>query len=141
MAETLYSNLIASTNPCPMCIEASEQAPMTLDEWRESEWGLPGSSGRYCEDDCHCILVPEELLPAFPALAEDGAKLRGEPGSDIRAVIDIGPNEERLKTLMETFNRKIGKLPKDIYSMPVDEVIALLEKIFQQLGIEVGYGS
>ena len=141
MIRLTYANVLASTNPCPACVEASEQSPMTLDEWRASEWGLPGSSGRYCEDDCHCILIPEELLPEFPQLAEGGPKLRGEPGSDIRAIVEIGPNEEKLKLLMEIFNENIGKLPKDIYSLPIDEVISLLEKIFQQNGIEVNYGG
>ena len=130
MAEgELLRNVVLSSNPCPICIAASEAEPMTMEEWEASEYGLPGSSARYCEDDCHCILVPEAVLSEFPAISEL-AKLRGEEGSDIRSTVELAPSEKGLKEIMDLWNENIGKLPKEIYKMNLYKAEAYLRALY-----------
>ncbi len=131
-------NQLLSTNPCPKCVEASDQEPMTLEEWAASVWGLPGSEGRYCGDFCHCVLAPADVLAEFPEL-DLNVKLRGEDGSEIGAVVDIGPAEEGLKDAMDEWNRTRGKLPKEIYDMPLDEIEGYLRKLMKG-GAKAGGG-
>jgi hypothetical protein len=126
-SEELYSNAVLSSNPCPMCIDAGNADPMTLEDWKASEWGLPGSSGRYCEDDCHCLLVPAGT--EIPQATFGQEKLRGEEGSDIKKVVEFGSAELELKDLMESWNLKYGKLPPEIYKMPVEKVAAYLRAL------------
>lgn len=130
MAE-LLKNIILSSNPCPVCIAAADQEPMTLDQWAESEWGLPGSSARYCEDACHCALIPEGVLDEFPAINER-VKLRGEEGTEIRAVVKLSPSEDGLKDIMDAWNRDLGRLPQEIYRMPAKEIEAYLRKLYEE---------
>ena len=131
MAEgELLQNVVLSRNPCPICADANGRR-MTLEEWAESEWGLPGSSARYCEDDCHCILIPAAVLPEFPAVSKQ-AKLRGETASEIRATVDLAPSEEGLKDIMDRWNEEIGQLPPEIYSMDVSKVEAYLRKLYRK---------
>lgn len=133
MAEDeLLRNVVLSSNPCPICVDAAEQEPMTLKEWAASEWGLPGSSARYCEDDCHCLLIPEAVLPEFPAISEK-AKLRGEEGSAIRATVELAPSEQGLKGIMDQWNENIGKLPPEIYKMDLYKVEAYLRKLYAEI--------
>jgi len=103
---------------------------MTYDEWEASEWGLPGSSARYCQDDCHCLLIEAGVVDEFPAISEQ-AKLRGEEGTEIRAIIELSPAEEGLKDIMDRWNRDLGKLPPEIYSMDVMKVEAFLRKLYE----------
>jgi hypothetical protein len=135
MAEAvLLRNVICSSNPCPICVDAAEQDPMTYEEWADSEWGLPGSSARYCEDDCHCILVPEDALDELPEISEM-VRLRGEEGSELPSIVEIGPSEQGLKDVMEEWNANYGPLPPEIYDMGVFEVEAYLRKIIKKLGV------
>jgi hypothetical protein len=128
MAEgELLQNVVLSRNPCPICVDANGQQ-MTYEEWADSEWGLPGSSARYCEDDCHCILVPVDAMEELPEISEQ-AKLRGEEGSELLSIIEITPSEQGLKEVMEEWNVKYGKLPPEIYDMDVFEVEAYLRKL------------
>ncbi len=106
---------------------------MTYDEWASSEWGLPGSDGRYCADACHCVLMPPEIIPDFPEI-DSRVKLRGEDGSEIGSIVDITPREEGLKDVMEYWNAHYGKLPPEIYSMDVFEVEAYLRKLIKARG-------
>ena len=129
MADVIYGDVPLSSNVCPSCEEASGQQ-MTLDEWQSSSWGVPGSSGRYCEADCHCILVPVEMLPELPVIGAQ-TLLRGDKDTDILAMVDIHPNEQALKDLMDEWNKLKGKLPPEIYAMPVDDILAYLQ---QELG-------
>jgi len=131
MADVLLQNVILSSNPCPICVDAADQEPMTHDEWASSEWGLPGSSARYCEDDCHCILVPVDAMDKLPEIS-DLVKLRGEEGTEIRSVVDISPSEQGLKDIMEEWNAKYGKLPPEIYDMDVFEVETYLRKLIKE---------
>lgn len=130
MSEQLQ-NVVLSHNPCPVCVDANGRV-MSYEEWASSEWGLPGTSARYCEDDCHCVLVPVEVLAEFPAISEKAA-LRGEEGSTIRATVDLSPAEDGLKDIMDTWNRDLGKLPPEIYKMPVMEVEAYLRRLYREL--------
>ena len=129
--EMKYSNAILSSNPCPLCIEASEQKPMTEQEWRDSPWGLPGSSGRYCGDECHCLMVEEGVEIPEPLIGKE--KLRGEEGTDIRSIVDIGPTEKSLKNLKESWMAKYGRLPKEIYQMPINEIGDYLRALMAQM--------
>jgi hypothetical protein len=133
MAEERLSNVILSTNPCPKCKEASESEPMTLKEWRKSEWGMPGSGGRYCKSNCHCILVPVSFLPELPNITK---RIREEAEKEIslKAIVDIYPNELLLKELMDEYNARFGKLPQEIYKMRIEDVIAYLEKLLGKEG-------
>lgn len=117
----LLKNVLMSTDPCPICVDAADQEPMTYDDWADSEWGLPGSDARYCGDHCHCVLVPEDVLDEFPAIS-DLAVLRGETGSELKAIVDVGPREEGLKAVMDEWNASYGKLPDEIYDMELDEI-------------------
>jgi hypothetical protein len=128
----LLQNVICSMNPCPICEDAAGQEPMTYDDWASSEYGLPGSSGRYCEDDCHCILVPVDAMDELPEISEL-VRLRGEEGTEIPSVIDISPSEQGLKEVMEEWNAKYGKLPPEIYDMDVFEVEPYLRKLIKKL--------
>lgn len=129
----LLKNVILSSNPCPSCKEAAEQPPMTKTAWRESKWGLPDSKKRYCNlkgFNCHCILVPVDWMKDLPDI---GGKvpLRGDPDTDIRAIIEIGPNERELANLMDEYNATIGKLPEEIYEMPLEDVSPYLRKLLK----------
>ncbi|MCK5127914.1 MAG: hypothetical protein KAR42_16775 [candidate division Zixibacteria bacterium] len=133
-------NIILSSNPCPICVDAARQPPMTKSNWKISPFGLTDSKKRYCNlkaNSCHCILVPPELIEELPELGKK-IKLRGDPDSDIRKIVDIGPNEERLKNLMDQYNATIGKLPDEIYDMPLDEVTPYLEKLLKEKGFTPG---
>ena len=121
----LLENINLSANTCPSCIDAAGSAPKTYAEWDGSEWGLPTSSGRYCEDDCHCLLVPIELKDEFPEIGKRSL-LRGDKGSDIPKIIEIGAGEADLIALMERYNDEIGILPKAIYAMTVEDALAFL---------------
>ena len=126
-------NIILSSNPCPICIDAARQPPMTKTEWRNSRWGLTDSKKRYCNlkaHNCHCILVPIQLIDELPAKGKQ-ILLRGDKDSDIRSIIEIGPRENRLKNLMDKYNAKIGKLPPEIYDMPIAEIIPYLQKLLK----------
>ena len=123
----LLENIVLSVNPCPQCVDASGQSPMTYSQWDGSPWGLPGSSGRYCEDDCHCILLPIEMKPKFPEIGKKSL-IRGDPGSDVPKIIIIGEGEMELIALMERWNAEIGVLPKDIYRMTVLDALAFLKE-------------
>ena len=128
----LLQNVVLSMNPCPICVDANGQQ-MTYEEWADSEYGLPGSSARYCEDDCHCILVPVEAMGELPEIS-DLVKLRGEEGTEIKSIVDISPSEQGLKDVMEEWNAKYGKLPPEIYSMDVMKVEAYLRKLMEGMG-------
>jgi len=53
MGLTLFWNLgIADERQSDICAEASEQEPMTMDEWAASEWGLPPR-----HPNCRCDLL------------------------------------------------------------------------------------
>ncbi len=125
----LLQNVVLSQNPCPICMDANGRQ-MTYDEWAESEWGLPGSSARYCEDDCHCILIEAGLIDQFPAISEK-AKLRGEEGTEILAIIELSPTEEGLKDIMDLWNKNLGKLPPEIYQMDAMKVEEYLRKLYK----------
>jgi hypothetical protein len=133
MAEMRLMNVILSTNPCPKCKEASASEPMTLKEWKRSEWGLPGSGGRYCKSNCHCVLVPTELLPELPNIMK---RIRDEEAKETkpRAIVDIYPNELLLKELMDEYNARFGKLPQEIYRMSLEDVISYLKKLLGEEG-------
>lgn len=126
MPDELFENAICSHKPCPSCVQAAQQAPMTFEDWQSSEYGLPGSSGRFCEDDCHCLLVPAGTVTEGDL--GEGA-LRGDPDSDIGKIVDIGPNEQSLQELMDEWNQTRGKLPPAIYKMPLEDVIPFLRKL------------
>ncbi|MCK4760214.1 MAG: hypothetical protein KAT69_09190 [Candidatus Aminicenantes bacterium] len=129
-------NIILSSNPCPICVDAARQPPMTKTNWRNSRWGLTDSKKRYCNlkaNSCHCILVPPELIEELPDLGKK-IKLRGDPDSDIRKIVDIGPNEDHLKNLMDEYNARIGKLPSEIYDMPLDDIAPFLEGELKAVG-------
>lgn len=122
MAEgELLQNVVLSLNPCPICVDAGEQEPMTFEEWASSEWGLPGSGGRYCLDKCHCVLLPPAIIDQFPALNEK-VHLRGEEGTEILAVVDIYPGEMGLKDIKEKWMATRGRLPKEIYDMALEDI-------------------
>ncbi|HDR68001.1 MAG TPA: hypothetical protein ENN61_03000 [Bacteroidaceae bacterium] len=82
------------------------------------------------------MLVPENILPELPWIGKR-VKLRGDENTDIKPVIEIGPNEMELKILMEKWNKHIGKLPKQIYSMTAEEALIYMGKHFNT-GMELG---
>jgi len=127
----LLQNVVLSRNPCPICIDANGRQ-MPYEEWADSEWGLPGSSARYCEDDCHCVLVPVEAIDELPEISKL-VKLRGEEGTEIRSVVDITPSEQGLKEVMEEWNAMGMKLPPEIYKMDLFKVEAYLRKLIRKL--------
>lgn len=89
---------------------------------------MTDSKKRYCNltaHNCHCILVPPEMLKDLPDLGER-VPLRGDRRSDIRSIIEVGPNEMELKNLMDEYNLTIGPLPQEIYDMPLEEVAGYL---------------
>lgn len=131
----LLINATLSMNPCPICVDAGQQPAMSLDDWMVSDWGIPGSSTRFCEDDCHCALIPEAVVEEFPTI-DERVRLRGEEGSEIRAIIDIGPSEQGLKEIMDKWNEDVGKLPPKIYTMPLLEVEPFLRELYAEWLIE-----
>jgi hypothetical protein len=130
-------NVVLSSNPCPDCDAINGQSD-TYEGWQNSEYGLPGSDSRLCCQHCHCILVPEDALADLPEIG-DSIKLRGDLDSDIRKIVDIGPNEESLKSLMEEWYQ-LGnqKLPPEIYDMEFDEIEAYMKKRLAQYRNAVG---
>ena len=129
-----YTNINLSSNPCPVCKEANGKS-MTLEEWKKSPYGLTDSKKRYCNLKgyrCHCIMVPTEMLPELPEIGKR-VKLRSDEDSDIRSIVDFHPNEQTLKELMDEYNATIGKLPKEIYDMPIDEIIPYLKKLLGKI--------
>jgi hypothetical protein len=131
MAELRFRNVLLSSNPCPKCIEASEADPMTETEWAFSEWGMPGTDGRYCGDSCHCLLVEEGIEVPEPLFGKE--KLRGDEDSDIRKVVEIGPKEMGLKDIKEKWMSLYERLPKEIYKMTVDEIGPYLKSLMAQM--------
>lgn len=126
-------NLILSSNPCPVCREAANQPPMTKSAWKESPWGLPDSKKRYCNlhgFNCHCLMVPVEMIADLPAKGKK-ILLRGDKDTDIRSIVEITPRENRLKELMEEYNETVGKLPSEIYTMPLEEIADFLEDLLR----------
>lgn len=121
------TNVVLSSHPCPVCVEANGKT-MTMTQWRKSKYGVPGSNKRYCKKYCHCILVLEEMIPKLPQMGKN-IMLRGDDGSDIKPVTEIFPNEMELAALMDEYNATIGKLPDEIYDMPLLDVIPYLRKL------------
>jgi hypothetical protein len=121
-------NVALSHNICPDCQDANGKV-MSYEEWENSEYGLPGSSGRICEDDCHCILVPVDVLPDLGGISERAVKLRGDAGTDVGGIVDVGFHEDSLKADMEDWYAVTGeKLPPEIYTMPFDEIGPYMKK-------------
>lgn len=123
-------NVILSSNPCPICKDAARQPAMTLKEWRKSPWGDTDSKKRYCNlkaHNCHCLLVPVEKFIDLPEIGKQ-VKLRSDKETDILAIVEIHPNEILLKDLMDEYNATIGKLPDEIYDMPLEDVIPYLKE-------------
>jgi len=123
----LLENVNLSANTCPKCIDAAGTAPKTYAQWESSAWGLPGSSGRYCEGDCHCILFPIEMKDEFPEIGKL-IKLRGDIGSGIPKIIEIGIGERELINLMDEWNDLYGVLPKELYTMTVEDALIFLKE-------------
>lgn len=121
------TNVILSSNPCPTCVRA-EGKTMTLAEWQNSQYGVPGSHKRICDGFCHCILVTKEMQEE---LAREGlgrkVKLRGDKDSDIGKIVDIGPREQLLSDLMDKYNEEIGRLPDEFYATPFSKKADWLE--------------
>lgn len=128
----LLQNVILSSGPCPICEDAANQDPMTYDDWASSEWGLPGTSARYCDSNCHCLLVPVDAIGELPEISKL-VKLRGEEGTEIGSVVDISPSEQGLKEVMEEWNAMGMQLPSEIYSMDVMKVEAYLRNLIRKL--------
>lgn len=121
------TNIILSSNPCPTCVKA-EGRTMTLKEWRNSEFGVPGSHRRICNGYCHCILVTEEMKQEMIDAGLDAkVPLRGDPGTDVGKVIEIGPNEQLLSDLMDRYNSEIGRLPDEFYRQPFENKASWLK--------------
>lgn len=80
--------------------------------------------------NCHCLLVPVDMIPDLPEIGKK-KPLRGDPDSDIGPIIEIGPNEQRLKALMDEYNLTVGKLPEEIYDMPLERVADYLEDLLR----------
>jgi len=132
-SEVKYTNLVLSSSPCPRCIEAADLEPMTADEWRDSEYGLPGSDGRFCSENCHCLLVPNDIDVSDIEPLFGKEKLRGEEDTDIRKVVEFGSAELELKELMDLWNARHGKLPAEIYKLPVGKVADYLKALLAQM--------
>ena len=127
MAELLF-NLIQSTNPCPSCEDASGSDSMTLAQWEGSSFGVPGSGGRFCEDNCHCILVPDGT--ELPTLGTD--LLRGQKGTDIPPITSEFPLELEFEELSIQWRAKFGDMPGRFLRMDLPTLIKTLES---ELGI------
>ena len=85
-------NIILSSNPCPICIDAARQLPMTKTDWRNSRWGLTDSKKRYCNlkaNSCHCILVPIQLISELPPKGKK-VLLRGDKKTDMAGRRGVG---------------------------------------------------
>ena len=128
-------NIILSSNPCPICEGAADQEPMAHEEWAGSEWGLPESLKRYCnlKGACHCLLIPVGAMDELPEISKL-VKLRNEEGSEIKSIVEITPNEQSLKNVMDEWNTKYGKLPQEIYDMDVFDVEPYLRKLMKKRG-------
>lgn len=127
-----YTNVVLSSNPCPDCKRANGMT-MTMPEWKTSVFGIPGSDKRVCDGHCHCVFVPEDMMKEFPEI-DKRTLLRGDELTDIGKTVDIYPNELRLKELMDEYNFRIGKLPPEIYDMPLNEVADYLAKLLAEKG-------
>ncbi len=128
MSEEKLVNVLLSTNPCPKCWAAAQSGPLTMGEWQKSRWGLPGSGLRYCKAHCHCALVPVAFLPELPNIAKRVSEAAKQE-IELRPIVDIYPNELVLKDLMNEYNATLGKLPEEIYIMPIKYVIPYLKKL------------
>lgn len=124
-----YTNVVLSSHPCPICQDARGKS-MTLEQWKKSPYGLTDSKKRYCNlkgHFCHCVLVPENVLPELPEIGKR-VKLRGDEGTDIRAIVEIHPNEAILQKLMDEYNAEIGRLPDEFYELPIEQCIPYLRR-------------
>lgn len=128
--EERLTNIVTSNNPCPICAGINGMT-MTLAEWEASVYGLPGSDGRYCDGSCHCILIPDSLLGKFDWIDPNYIP-RGDKGSDIGPIVEIFPNEKALADLMNDWNKRFGRLPPEIYRMPVKDGWAYLQKLYDR---------
>lgn len=136
MPPEAYTNVVLSSNPCPDCKRANG-VTMTMAEWKKSEYGIPGSDKRICDGNCHCVLVPEELMDEFPEI-DKRTKLRGDIDTDIGKTVDIYPNETRLQELMDQYNATIGKLPPEIYDMPLEKIADYLDDLLKKKALLPG---
>jgi hypothetical protein len=68
-------------------------------------------------------LAPPDVLAEFPEL-DLSVKLRGEEGSEIGAVVDIGTAESDLSDVLEEWVKRhgFGHLPPEVYEMDPFEV-------------------
>jgi hypothetical protein len=125
-------NVVLSHNPCPSCVECNGMI-MDYASWADSEWGLPGSDGRLCSDSCHCALIPVDMLPDLPGIG-DLIKLRGDKGTDIRKIIEVGPHENDVSDLLKEWKELTGseKLPREISDMEFDDIEPLTRKAVEK---------
>lgn len=128
LIEDLLINVLQSGKPCPSCVSASSEPPQSFTWWESSTWGLPGSPGRICNGNCHCVLIPVDTLEKFPEIKDLNLniKLRGDKGSDIGKVIDIFPQEKTMIDLIVRYEAQVGKLPKGFYYQTIPEAIVFL---------------
>jgi hypothetical protein len=78
------------------------------------------------------------MLPDLPGIG-DLIKLRGDEGSDIRKIIDIGPNEATLKELMQEWYDLTGmRLPPQIYEMEYDEIEPFMRGAVERARRKIG---
>lgn len=124
MASPELFNLIQSTNPCPSCVDASASEPMTRAQWEGSSFGVPGSSSRYCEANCHCLLIPDGT--DLPTLGDD--LLRGDKDTDIPPITSVFPLEIRLDDLTAQWRTRFGDMPGRFARLELPELITALEK-------------
>lgn len=127
MAELLF-NLIQSTNPCPDCESASSAESMTLANWGNSSFGVPGGGGRVCGGNCHCLLIPDGT--ELPILGDE--KLRGDKDTDIQKITQPFPLELRFEELSLQWRERFGNMPGRFLRMDLETLIRTLER---ELGI------
>ena len=122
MPELLF-NLIQSTKPCPDCVTASGLPSMSLPDWESNPLGVPGSTGRVCKGNCHCLLIPEGT--DLPGLGDD--LLRGDPDTDIPPITGEFPLEIKFGELSVLWRAKFGDMPGRFLKMTLEESIRILE--------------
>lgn len=76
-ADVLYANA-KNTSHDDNCIDAMEADPMTLKDWRDSEFGEPRSAKRDCGVYCKCL-----LFPVGTAAADDGVSISAPEAQEL----------------------------------------------------------
>lgn len=112
---------------CDTCVGRGNSGPKPFKTWESI--GLPKAGTTICQTKCRCILVPNNVMGAFPSIRGNLVDLRDDQNLVISKKVEYGRYNylDRLIEKYKSANRNLPKQYYDIYDL--EERITFLEGI------------